>query len=141
MPETIPEGSPEWFFFRGYVGAALWSSTDDDGEPLDSGRDLDDIAPDTLAQMEEDCRAFYAANLPHIQCDGAPLANDTEGSLSVRKAAMAGHDFWLTRCGHGAGFWDGDWPEPHATALDTEANQYGNVDLYVGDDGLIHAFG
>lgn len=22
---------------------------------------------------------------------------------------MAGHDLWLTRNGHGAGFWDGDW--------------------------------
>ncbi len=51
----------------------------------------------------------------------------------------AGLDFWLTRCGHGAGFWDGDWKEPHAAALDALSKQFGNVDLYVGDDGKIYA--
>ncbi len=70
---------------------------------------------------------------------GAPLANDFEGSIAAREAAMAAHDFWLTRCGHGAGFWDGDWPEPAATVLDNAAKAFGNVDLYVGDDGQIYA--
>ncbi|WGD31636.1 hypothetical protein AncyloWKF20_07405 [Ancylobacter sp. WKF20] len=139
MPDNLREGSPEWHFFRGYVGAALWSSVDDAGEPLDNDRDESDIAPETLSKMHADCRDFYAANLAHIQCEGAPLSREFEGSLAARKAAMAGHDFWLTRCGHGAGFWDGDWPEPHAAALDAAATKAGNVDLYVGDDGLIHA--
>jgi hypothetical protein len=51
----------------------------------------------------------------------------------------AGHDFWLTRCGHGAGFWDGDWPEPYATMLTDAAKAFGEVDLYVGDDGMIYS--
>jgi hypothetical protein len=51
---------------------------------------------------------------------------------------MAGHAFWLTRNGHGAGFWDGDWPEPHASALDEASKAFGSFDLYVGDDGMIH---
>jgi len=33
------------------------------------------------------------------------------GSSEYPIEAQAGHDFWLTRNGHGAGFWDGDWPE------------------------------
>jgi hypothetical protein len=50
----------------------------------------------------------------------------------------AGHDFWLTRCGHGSGFWDGDWKEPAASKLTDAAHAYGNADLYVGDDGRIY---
>jgi hypothetical protein len=53
----------------------------------------------------------------------------------------AGHDFALTRNGHGAGFWDGDWPEPAATELTKLSKEYGEVDLYVGDDGLLWASG
>lgn len=49
--------------------------------------------------------------------------------------------FWLTRCGHGCGFWDGDWSEPAATILTDAAHAFGNVDLYVGDDGKIYAMG
>lgn len=131
--------SAEWHFFRAYVGTALWSSTDDDGEPLDSARDIDDVAPETLDKMRDDCAAFYDANSEHIHCDGAPLSREFDGSIAAREAALAGHDFWLTRCGHGAGFWDGDWPEPAATILEKAADTFGNVDLYLGDDGRIHA--
>jgi len=126
-------------FTAAYIGAALWSSIDDDGEPLDAGRDDSDIASAAIEIMKADCAAFYSANSAHIHCDDAPLASDFEGSIAAREAAMAGHDFWLTRCGHGAGFWDGDWPEPHATALDNASKAFGNVDLYVGDDGKIYA--
>lgn len=139
VDSPLPGRSAEWHFFRAYVGTALWSSTDDDGEPLDDGRDDSDIAPDTLESMLQDCARFYAANSESIHCDDAPLAKDMEGSIAAREAAMAGHDFWLTRCGHGAGFWDGDWPEPAATALDNASETFDNVDLYLGDDGQIHA--
>ncbi|MCU9611740.1 hypothetical protein OEK97_27930, partial [Escherichia coli] len=59
-----------------------------------------------------------------------------DGSSQVQ---MAGHDFWLTHNGHGAGFWDGDWPEPFATQLTNAANEFNEIDLYVGDDQQIHA--
>lgn len=48
------------------------------------------------------------------------------------------HDFWLTRNHHGAGFWDGDYPEPIATQLTNLAHGFGECNLYVGDDGLIY---
>jgi hypothetical protein len=50
----------------------------------------------------------------------------------------AGHDFWLTRNGHGCGYWDGDWPKGVAEGLDRLARSFGAFDLYLGDDGLIH---
>jgi hypothetical protein len=55
-------------------------------------------------------------------------------------AEQAGYDFWLTRNGHGAGFWDGDWPEPAATYLTKESKKFGTANLYLGDDGLIYHF-
>lgn len=126
-------------FFDAYVAAALWSTNGDDDRPLDADHDASNIATDTLAKMRADCDAFYAANSEHIHCEDAPLSRDFEGSITDQQAALAGHDFWLTRCGHGVGFWDGDWPEPHASALTEAAQSFGNVELYVGDDGLIYA--
>lgn len=120
-------------FFTAYVEAALWSSTGPDDAPLDQDHDASDIAPETLDRMLADCNAFWAAMSGHIADCEAMQANLTSPE------EQAGHDFWLTRCGHGAGFWDGDWPEPHATTLDNAAKAFGNVDLYVGDDGLIYA--
>lgn len=133
------ERTTEWYFFKGYVGAALWSSTDDEGEPLDEGRDESDIDPATLERMLQSCAMFYHANSEAIHCDDAPLSREFEGSIAAREAAMAGYDFWLTRNEHGAGFWDGDWPEPAASQLDKAASSFGNVDLYLGDDQQIHA--
>ncbi len=49
-----------------------------------------------------------------------------------------GHDLWLTRNGHGAGFWDGDWPENQGQILDGLAQNMGPMHAWVGDDGLIY---
>lgn len=118
-PEPI--GTDE--FLRAYIECALWSSTDDEGEPLDGIYSVDDIAPETLASMREDCVDFLASNLEDI---------------GIGDWAQAGHDFWLTRNGHGAGFWDGDWPAEAGRRLTEASHPYGEVNLYVGDDGLIY---
>jgi len=129
-----------WYFFRSYVTAALWSSNDDNDFPLDQNYDISDIAPTTRAAMLIDCAKFYHAHAHSIHCNGAPQARDVSGlSMRACEASQAGHDFWLTRCGHGAGFWDGDWPEPAATALTAASEAFGNVDLYIGDNGRIYA--
>lgn len=112
-------------FTDAYVDAALWSSTGDDGVPLDDRctPPWRCLAPETLARMVADCRQFQTAN-----------ADD----IGAGSGSAAGHDFWLTRCGHGAGFWDGDWPEPAATRLTDAAHRAGHLDLYAGDDGLVY---
>lgn len=121
------------------IATALWSSSGDDDEFLDAHYDRDDLAEATLKMFEEDCAKFFEANKADILCEDAPLAKDFEGPIAERKVAMAGHDFWLTRCGHGAGFWDGDWPDEVGKRLTDASKGFGNVDLYVGDDGLIYA--
>ena len=111
-------------FTQAYLECALWSTndnaTDDGGEPLDANYTIDDFEPDTLAVMIEDCTAFQASHGEHYT-----------------DSAQAGHDFWLTREGHGAGFWDGDYPEPEATLLTDASKAFGGFDLMVSD-GMIH---
>lgn len=112
-----------------YIKCALWSS-DLMGHEID---------PDTLKQMRIDASRFYAACNHLFLTPDAPCAEYWDGAtISDRQSAMAGHDLWLTRCGHGAGFWDGDWPEPQATQLTELAEALGNVDLYLGDDGKVY---
>ena len=50
-----------------------------------------------------------------------------------------GHDLWLTRNGHGAGFWDRGLGEV-GDKLTEIAKSMGSKDLYKGDDGKIHFF-
>lgn len=126
-------------FTAAYITAAFWSSIDDNGEPLDANYGKTDLAPETLEKITADCAAFYLENQELIHCEGAPQSNDVQGTVTASEAAMAGHDFWLTRCGHGAGFWDGGWPEPAATKLTAASERAGDVDLYVGDDGQVYA--
>lgn len=129
----LPGHSAEWHFYRSYVGTALWSSHDDDDHMLDANYDISDLSDDTREKMLRNCASFYARNRWHIHCEDAPLSREFEGSIAAREASMAGHDFWLNHNGHGAGFWDGDWPEPAATVLDKAARKYRELDLFVID--------
>lgn len=117
-------------FLSNYIDCALWSSNDEStpsgGEPFDRNYSRSDISENTLAWMRADCERFLTENLHLIDGEGR------EDAL-----VHAGHDFWLTRNGHGAGFWDGDWPI-NGGALDKACEDYREQDLYLGDDGEIH---
>jgi hypothetical protein len=121
-------------FTQAYIECALWSSTDNadesGGEPLDRNYSVQDVHPDTLAQMVADCDAFQEDN-------------QTTLDLAELSPERAGQDFWLNRNGHGSGFWDEyfgpDAERRHACNRLSEASHaYGSFDLYIGDDGMIH---
>jgi hypothetical protein len=124
-------------FLRAYIVCALWSSTGPEEEPyacesLDDIFSADDLAPECLESMRADCDDFIASNEADLIAYCLEMRSE-QWSGEER----AGHDFWLTRNGHGAGFWDrglGDLGERLADA----ASVYGGVDLYPGDDGLIY---
>jgi hypothetical protein len=134
-------------FLDAYISAALWSTNDnaDDsgGEPLDRNYSEDDIAPETLAKMRADCNDFLndvGGELISMVERLIELGSwDKPGGPECTLVAYAGHDFWLTREGHGCGFWEtDDWPEPIGKILTDKSQEFGNFDLYVGDDGLIY---
>jgi hypothetical protein len=125
-------------FFNAYVTAALWSSNDEStpagGEPLDSNYTATDLAPETAAAMRADCEKFQAECALQLAEDHRTPARAACG-YTVEESA--GHDFWLTRNGHGAGFWDGDWMGPAAAILTAASHTFGEFNLYIGDDGQI----
>lgn len=107
----------------------------------DLGFDVSDLADETLSRMVADCERFQLENAELITDEnlahGPVPSREHEGMYGATE--RAGHDFWLTRNGHGAGFWDGDWCEPAATTLMNASHAYGEIDLYVGDDGKVYA--
>lgn len=106
-----------------YVETALWSSVDSDGKPLE---DISaELSPCAKAKMKADLDAFLARYEALSLEDTYDLTNIV-------------HDFWLTRNGHGAGFWDGDYSERDGELLTDLAHSFGECDLYVGDDNLIY---
>lgn len=125
-------------FTDAYFEAALWSTNDEStpegGEPLDENYTIDDIAPETLERMERDARGFLQMNWSSVAADQSPEIEEHG------RWALAGHDFWLTRNRHGAGFEDGQWPN-FGEELARSARSFGEFDLYVGDDGMIRGSG
>jgi hypothetical protein len=120
-------------FTRAYIESALWATTGDDGRPLDDRHGPHDIDAATLERIAADCAAFQSAHVDDIDA-GPCRAGRSSGD------AAAGHDFFLTRNGHGAGFWDGDWPDGAAERLTAAARAAGTWEPYVGDDGRIYGF-
>ena len=121
-------------FTRAYMEAILFAESDNSdeqgGEPLELNYDPTDFSAEALTRIKKDCDAFQQqAGLDQIQIGSTPDSSSVE--------TRAGHDFWFTRAGHGTGFWDGDWPEPEATRLTELSEKFGNVDVYVGDDGQL----
>lgn len=102
-----------------YITAALWSSNDESdesgGDPLDKNYGPGDVAAATKAKMRADVVKFLTENWRDI--DG--------------KYRRAGRDFWLTRNGHGAGFWDGDWPKGVEDRLTAASKRFGETNLFV----------
>lgn len=113
-------------FTEAYIECALWASLDEDGAPFDESNA--ELAPQTLQDMENDCREF--------QTRAKVLLEDAYDCVAYSEA-RAGHDFWLTRCRHGAGYWDRGLG-PVGDALTECAHAFGNRDLYRGDDNLIY---
>ena len=121
-------------FTRAYIEAMLWSTNDESdeggGEPLDKNYSASDIDDETMKLIEEDCADFVKRFGPLIESEPEVRGEDRWGRWE-----LAGHDFWLNREGHGAGFWDGDWPV-NGDKLSDACKQYGSFDLYV-EDGVI----
>lgn len=103
------------------IECALWSSLawgpDEGHEPIpaDEVHDESHIDDDKLAELRADLRAFIEDNAADIDASG----------LSPEQV---GHDFWLTRERHGAGFWDRGLGDIGRRLTDA-AHVYGGFDL------------
>lgn len=106
-----------------YLITALWSSGDGEIEHLDSQFGIEDISEESVAKATADCQAF--CKKAGVLLDGLDLST-------------VGHDFWLTRNHHGAGFWDGDYSKSVGEKLTKLSHEFGEIHPYVGDDGKVY---
>lgn len=114
-------------FTRDYIQAALWSTNDESDEsggvPLDENYGVEDIEDETVEDMILDCKEFQEANSADLDL--------------VYGVSHGGHDFWLTRNGHGVGFRDRGYRQSQEIRdaldrLDRAASEWGEYNLWVG---------
>lgn len=100
---------------------------------MDQVYESDDIHPDSLLTMLRDVVDFVADNLDVIR-----ETPDYLRSRFTESARSIGHDLWLTRNHHGAGFWDRGLG-PAGQHLTNSGHEMGPCDLYICEDGRVHA--
>lgn len=121
---------------------AVREGQSDGNIPGDTG--FGDFHPDTIKTAIEECEQFQqeAADLLAVAYGHhTPARTIGDGSLpdSHRPAwdydeCHAGHDFWLTRNGHGAGFWDRGMPDEIGEGLSDIAKGYGERNAWFSDE-------
>ena len=103
-------------FVTAYIGAAEELADD---EEFEDGHV--DWSSEAMAQMEKDAELFYSKAEKLLQKTGGD-------------PRQHGTDFWLTRCGHGTGFWDRGYGDL-GDKLTAFAEKFGDAYVYKGDDG------
>ncbi len=131
-------------FTKHYLIAALWTEEDSLREASadgDASFDLCGIDDNALHKAWLDCQKFQLENSADLAAayefytENGNAAHPDAGSPE----ACAGHDFWLTRCGHGVGFWDRGMG-PLGDTLSDVCRKWGNVDIYVNSRGKVDGF-
>jgi hypothetical protein len=108
----------------GYLNAAIWTEEEQIRET--DGIDIRDLefSPEAEKRATEDVSGFFEAT--------------RELFSQHTRYDLVGMDLWLSRNGHGAGFFDGEQYGENADALQEAACKMGECYLYAGDDGLLH---
>lgn len=123
MPEFAPEfdnAAKGDSFLRGYLAAAEWLLDDE----IDRAK-LRGWTRAALKSARDDCERFQRENAANLDEYGELYS--PRGGYSVDECA--GHDFWLSRNGHGSGFFDRGG-EPVFDRLQSAARSFGECDPY-----------
>jgi hypothetical protein len=107
-----------------YIEAIYFTDTGEEEQPP---KDMP-LSPSAYLLCAAECAMFL------VECDRLGLLSDYIDA--GRTVDSFGHDFWLTRQGHGAGFWDRGLGEL-GDKLTEQAKLAGEVYTYVGDDNTI----
>lgn len=114
----------------GYLDAIDWTECGPDSEFTECAQFSDDVKE----RAEEVCTAFYNLLKP---CLSRAMVNAPEYTWQG-----VGHDIWLTRNGHGVGFFDrklGSFGGYNiGNCLSEACKMLGEAYLYEGDDGLLY---
>lgn len=113
-------------FVNGYLEAAMSYTHGMDEEGNTDDAEADSVTPTARAQIVKECADFEEANAELLR---------TAYEMRGYDSSQAGSDFYLTRNGHGAGFWDRGLGEV-GRALSEASKPYGSTDEYfVNEEG------
>lgn len=117
-------------FICGYIEAIFFTS-EDCGEDSIGESGIDELSLAAKQSVINECAAFYLANKQDLQCAVNGYNYDFE---------HAGEDFWLTRNGHGVGFWSRGLDDVGQNLTDAcgWGTDFAEKYVYRGDDNLIH---
>ncbi len=102
----------------------LIRTTNDSNKKSIDSLSIDDIDTDSLIQAYNDIKKFI------------DLAGEQAILYAIQEKGLQqlGHDFWLTRNHHGAGFFDHSYDDEVEKILTHAAQALKSVDMYVSDD-------
>jgi len=107
-----------------YFTAALWTEENRlEDELKDNDFTIYDFSEEDKDKVKEEIEWFI------------DKAGD---SINVMTDDQLGHDLWLTRNGHGAGFFNRNYPVHVEDMLNKLSEVLGHADIYVGDDDKIY---
>lgn len=113
--------TPEEFesMVEGYVETAIWADMPEPENEREAKRYGNAVVSRNAWEgARKDCKAFLEA--------AGDLITDEDNLYNV------GHNLWLTRQHHGAGFWDGDYlPKERGDALTKIAHDMGECYLEI----------
>ena len=136
-----------------YIESALWTEEERLKDEINSGNehddDIEDESPEQIKFMEimrkkqnKTIESFTKEDIDQNSLikaytdikDFIRMAGDdaVQEAINVNGYERLGHDIWLTRNGHGAGFFDHSYE--HEQALMNAAKNLKEVDLYIGDN-------
>ena len=105
---------------RAYLACALWSSTDDNDDSYDEKFQVSNFCADAVDAAKADVKSFK-------EQAGTLTAGLTDSDI--------GHDLWLTRNRHGAGFWGRG--HEHGDALTSIVDGFGERHIFINEDGRL----
>jgi len=131
-----------------YLRTALWSSTVvlpvafedlvDGCMDVPEDHPLHSISEDNSFDEHFDVTDFTVKAICKAITDCTKFQEDNADDLLDEDSERAGHDFWLTRNGHGAGFWDGDYEESKGNRLTAACEAYGELHVWTDVWGFLY---
>ncbi|MBP7280327.1 MAG: hypothetical protein KBA66_02035 [Leptospiraceae bacterium] len=88
---------------------------------------IENFSDDSKIKAFEDIRKFLSIDGVQEAIEKQNIPND-----------MLGHDLWLTRNSHGAGFWDRGYDKKISNLLTNAALSLGRCEVEAGDEGWLH---
>ena len=130
-------------FLRGYLVAALWSSTSthpQTGQDVDLDSDNFEWGEHQEDRLKAEATKFFERYRDDLELYTDQISYDPSQGTAYD---YAGHDLWLTRNGHGCGFWDRGLGDVglRLTKACGHGTDFPGIDLYFGDDVKIYAGG